>query len=70
MKAVTPTPPPCKHPVLHFEAGGLYLVCKGCKYTWAAVAHCPLRIMQDVMARSQGLSELDQRVDPLAAPIY
>lgn len=58
--------PPCRHPHLHFEAGGLYIVCKDCKYVWAAVGNCSMRIVQDVMARGMGLTELDRRSDPYA----
>lgn len=56
----------CKHDSLHFEAGGLYLVCDNCKYVYAAVGFCPARIIQDTMARNKGLSETDKRCNPLA----
>lgn len=58
--------PPCKHEHLRFENGGLHIVCSNsdCKYVWTAVGKCPMRIVQDVMARGMGLSELDTRVSP------
>lgn len=56
----------CDHDSFHFEAGGLYLVCDHCKYVYAAVGFCPARIIQDLLARSKGLSEADKRCNPLA----
>lgn len=60
-------PQPCKHQRLHFANGGLHIVCEGCGRAWVKVLE-PYRIIQDVMARGEGLSELDRRVDPYADP--
>ena len=54
--------PPCRHPHLHFEDGGLHVVCS-CGQTWQAVAKN--RLTPDFNARSWGLSQLDVRKDPL-----
>lgn len=64
----TPATIRCRHEHLHFQNGGLHIVCSNpkCKYVWTAVGACPLRIIQDVMARGMGLSELDTRSDPSA----
>lgn len=43
----------CEHSHLKFDQGMLYLVCKKCNYVWAAVGHCKLKIMQDIMARTR-----------------
>lgn len=59
--------PPCRHPHLHFENGGLHIICGDCKRAWVAVLE-PYRIIQDVMARAQGLTDLDRRSDPSAPP--
>ena len=60
-----PTPkPPCKHAALHFEDGGLHIVCDDCKYTWVAVGKDPYRCVHDITARAMGLSDLDKRHDP------
>lgn len=56
--------PPCRHPRLHFEAGGYHVVCSGCGHTWNSVGHCPARFIIDPMARAQGLTEFDVRSDP------
>ena len=56
--------PPCRHGHLHFETGGLHLVCDDCKYVWAAVGHCPQRFIQDIQARAMGFTEQDKRHDP------
>lgn len=61
--------PLCKHQHLHFENGGLHIVCANCGYAWVAVGKNPIRILQDVMARAMGLSELDRRSDPYAPPL-
>jgi hypothetical protein len=54
----------CMHPALHFEAGGLYVVCTGCGQAWQAVNK--ERLVPDFMARGWGFSELDVRKDPLS----
>jgi hypothetical protein len=56
----------CSHHSMHFEAGGLYLVCsnKGCGQAWQAVNKD--RLVPDYMARGWGLSELDVRKNPLS----
>lgn len=56
----------CKHEHLHFENGGLHLVCDDCKYVYVAVGQCPARTMQDIMARGKGFTELDRRSNPYA----
>lgn len=66
MQPAKPTSTKCNHDHLHFEQGGLYLVCDNCKYTWAAVGTHPMRIVQDVMARAMGLTEMDKRSNPMA----
>lgn len=55
----------CKHDNLHFENGGLHLVCD-CGYAWLAVGKHPMRIIQDVMARGMGFTEMDKRTNPMA----
>ena len=55
---------PCKHYRLHFEDGGLHLVCSGCGYVWVAVGHDKLRCVHDIQARGMGLTNLDHRNDP------
>jgi hypothetical protein len=59
-----PTQPPCRHPVLYFEDGGLHVVCRECKQAWQAINK--ERLLPDFMARGQGLTDLDVRRDPYA----
>lgn len=61
-----PKPPalPCKHQVLFFEQGGLYVVCKTCKRAWQAMNE--QRLIPDFYAINQGLTDQDVRRDPLA----
>lgn len=59
--------PPCKHSKLHFEDGGLHIVCSTCKYTWVAVGHDSLRCVHDIQARAMGLSHMDERRDPYSS---
>lgn len=58
-----PAKPPCKHVELHFETGGLYVVCSECDDCWRAVLP-PNRVVVNVVARSQGLTKQDVRKKP------
>ena len=61
-KAVPPSP--CRHPVLRFEAGGLYVACSACGQAWQAMNK--ERLIPDFMARGWNFTEQDTRVDPFA----
>ena len=58
-------PDPCSHVELHFERGGLYVVCsnKECGAMWRSVLK-PAGIVVNPAARSQGLTEHDVRRKP------
>lgn len=58
--------PPCKHPHQYYTDGGLYLRCRTCPRRYVAVF--PDFDIPDIMARAEGLGDLDHRSDPLAAP--
>lgn len=58
----------CRHLALHFESGGYNIVCNDCKYSWAAVGHCPLKLISDPTARAHGFTYLDERHDPNSSP--
>src|SRR5258706_11487810 len=64
------TEPPCRHSDLHFETGGLHVVCSNCGYAWNAVGHHPARSVVDPMARAQGLTEFDTRHQPNQLPQF
>lgn len=54
---------PCKHEGLHFERGGLHVVCSDCGDMWRAVIK-PHGIVLNIAARSQGLNRQDKRRNP------
>lgn len=63
--------PPCRHEAIHFETGGLHIVCNGCGRAWTSVINHPLRNIFDPTARALGLTELDERHNPnLSLPRY
>jgi ribosomal protein S27E len=55
-------PPPCKHKELHFDDGGLHLVCSNCGQAWQAVNK--ERLVPEFMARGWGFTAMDKRKDP------
>lgn len=55
---------PCKHKKLHFEDGGLHIVCDDCSQAWQALNK--QRLVPEFMARGWGFSKLDVRKDPLS----
>lgn len=56
--------PVCRHEGLHFETGGLHVVCNGCGQAWTAVMKHPLRNIFDPTLRALGLNEFDERHNP------
>lgn len=61
----------CRHPTLHFDKGGMHVVCPSCKRRWGALDTKPERggessVMPDFSAMTDGLTEMDKRHDPLA----